>query len=200
MKKTGSIIIVVILIAISALFILTQISAGTINSVNDIEQINYQDSFSQSDEDYLVYFWQEGCYYCEVIDEEIIAFANDATIPLFVVDMHQSANQNAWYDWDNHHELYDEKIGDVVNDEHVLFPDIDLDDFAQDTEVNWQIEVNESDELIAVHQTSFPNTTAESADQIEISGTPTVIHIKDGNLVDYTIGPVGAVELLSSNQ
>ncbi|MCZ0702440.1 putative membrane protein [Natronobacillus azotifigens] len=197
MKK---IVIVIISLFILAILGISLLSNREVQTVEDIDQISYQDTFTQNEEEYIVYYWQEGCYFCELIDDDVTDFANNGGIPIYVVDMQENINQNAWYDWQLHHDTYDEIIGEVVNGEEEFFSEINVEDYTEDTEIRWDIVQNDNNEIIAKHRTPFPNIDITSADQIEITGTPTMIHIKNETVANYTIGADEAIELLNSHR
>lgn len=177
-----------ITIAIIGIISLNQIKTANINNISDIDTISYSDSFTQEENNYLVYFWQEGCQYCEQIEDDVLAFAQDAETPIYIVDMQASENQKAWYDWEAHHAQYDEKIGQVVDGEQQLDSGIDPEDYTSDTEVNWQIGINDADEIIATHNTPYGNTAPASPNEIEITGTPTIMHVTNESVEAYTAG------------
>lgn len=195
--KKAILIIAFIFVSIAGIFLLTQFGQSGINTVEDIEQISYTQSLSQAEDDYIVYFWQEGCYYCELIAQDVVDFAKDPDHTLYVVDMQQEENHAAWYDWVTHQDTYNEKIGEVIDGEEQINADIQLEDYTEDPDVNWDIVTTDDNEIVAVHQTPYPNTTIESADQIEITGTPTMIHVQNGAVEQYVIGSEPSLELLT---
>ncbi|WP_067839497.1 hypothetical protein [Amphibacillus sediminis] len=196
MKKAGLITISVVVLAIIALIILTQIGAGKVSQTTDLKAINVSDSFDQSEKEYLVYFWQEGCIYCQQIEEDVVQFANDADLPIYLVDMQANQNHSAWYNWDAHHQQYDRVIGKVEDGEEQYFEDAET--FLDDSNVNWEIIVDNQDQIIAVHQTAYPETRPSNAEAIEIAGTPTILYIQSGQVTEYAFGTEKALDLLSS--
>ncbi|MEM5596098.1 hypothetical protein AAHB53_06720 [Niallia circulans] len=58
------------------------------------------------------------------------------------------------------------------------------------------IVANEENQIIATHNTAFGNEVPENAEEIEITGTPTMIKIKDGKFAAYAVGVEETVELL----
>ncbi|WP_017471193.1 hypothetical protein [Amphibacillus jilinensis] len=186
MKKSGLAIIIFIGITILTLIILTQISSNDIQQSADINTISAADSFQQEDDQYFVYFWQEGCVYCEQIEDIIVDYANNGDIPIYLVDMQENENHSAWYDWEAHHQQYDQVIGEVIDGEEHIDPEVASS--LEDSEVNWSITTDDNDQLIAVHQTPYPNLEPLQANQLEITGTPTLIYFEDQSVSAYAIG------------
>ncbi len=180
------ILLSVFVIVISAvLFVFTSSSAKTFE---DIQKISAQDVFTQSDQNYLVYFWQEGCKYCIEVESDIVTYANDSSIPVYVVDMKKEANFHAWYDWESHHEKFDVVIGKITDGKEVYEDGIDLTDYTNDSEINWSIEETEDKKIIASHNTPYPNTAPNSTEELEIVGTPTMISVQNGAFDSYYFG------------
>ncbi|MBM7540963.1 hypothetical protein [Amphibacillus cookii] len=196
MKKTGLAIIIFIGMTILTLIILTQISSDKSDNIQksaDINTISAADSFQQDDDHYFVYFWQEGCVYCEQIEDEMVDYANNGEIPIYLVDMLENENQSAWYDWEAHHQQYDQVIGEVIDGEEQLYQDTE----SLDSEVNWSITTDDNDQIIAVHQTPYPNLEPLQADQLEITGTPTLIYFEDQTVSAYAIGDEEVTAILN---
>ena len=51
-----------------------------------------------------------------------------------------------------------------------------MDDFLYDREVKWSIELTKDERIVAVHNTPFGNTKPIVSEEIEITGTPTMIN------------------------
>ncbi|GGM41848.1 hypothetical protein GCM10011351_29950 [Paraliobacillus quinghaiensis] len=200
MKKTLILVGITLVVAVLGIILLNQYKTVTVDSIDDIDKIDYQDTYTQDEGDYLIYFWQEGCSYCEEVAPDIIEFAQDADMPIRIVDMQAPNNHDAWYDWETHHEEYDVKIGEVVDEEEQLNEGVELTDYTEDAEVFWRIGINEQDEIIATHNTPYGNTEPATADEIEITGTPTLIQVKDGAFSAYANGPEEVRNLLEENK
>ncbi|WP_112182370.1 hypothetical protein [Paraliobacillus zengyii] len=201
MKKNTIITLAIIFIlAIVGIVILNQIRTPKL-AIEELERINYQDTFSQETDDYLVYFWQNSCVYCEEVEPEVIDFIQNKETALLLVDMQDANNQSSWYDWESHHEEYDIKIGEVKeNGEEQLSEDVLLEDYTEDTDILWEIKVNEDDEIIITHNTPYASTEPATADDIEITGTPTMIQVKNGEFVAYANGLEEVRALLEANK
>ncbi|MED4038370.1 hypothetical protein [Niallia taxi] len=62
------------------------------------------------------------------------------------------------------------KVKKIIN-EHV-----NMDDFLYEREVEWSIELTKDERIVAVHNTPFGNTKPIVSEEIEITGTPTMIN------------------------
>ncbi|WP_186578600.1 hypothetical protein [Aquibacillus kalidii] len=181
---------VAILLVVGLLFIVMKFSNTTsaVDNINDVEHINYKNTYNMNDDEYIVYFWQESCKYCLEVKQDVNQYLQQSSAPIYIVDMKDTSNSNAWYNWEFHHQKYDQKIGTIKDGEEVLDEDIDLSDFENDKNVDWIIEITESNELIAHHNTPYANLEPNSVDELEITGTPTMLKIKNGKLEGYAVG------------
>ena len=68
-----------ILICISLLFFLQN---STIRRTIDLPQIDYHDTFTQPDQSYIVYFWQDSCGYCENVEPDVVQVASKGDTPI----------------------------------------------------------------------------------------------------------------------
>ncbi|WP_117168248.1 hypothetical protein [Paraliobacillus sediminis] len=199
MKMSIVLTIGIIFILVIGIVILNQMRTSNI-TIEDLVRIDYQDTFTQESDDYLVYFWQEGCVYCEEVEPNVLEFIQNTDSPFFLVDMQEPNNQSAWYDWESHHEEHDIKIGKVVDGEEQLNDEIPLEKYTENTDIRWEIEVTEYDEIIVTHNTPFANSEPATADAIEITGTPIIIHVKDGEVVTYANGSEQVKAMLEENK
>ncbi len=156
--------------------------------MNEFPQINFQDTFTQEQTEYIVYFWQQSCSYCQQVEPDMIDFTLNHDIPIYLVDMEIASNQDAWYDWESHHKEYDIMIGKEENGIDSLDHDVKLARFEEDKTVNWTFHKNRAGEIIAAHNTPYANTQPNDANELEITGTPTIIHIKNGKILNYAVG------------
>ncbi len=171
------------LLTLVGLAVIAQWLMPTLNSGKELPAILGSETFSQTDEEYLVYFYQDTCYYCELLDPTIAkAYATGMT--MYKVDMAAEENVGLWYDWEAHHEEYDVEIGEVIDGERVLYEGVSESDYAS---AEWAIREIE-DKVVATHNNAYANFNPTSADEIEIAGTPVLIHIKNGELVKMTGG------------
>ncbi|WP_312099331.1 hypothetical protein [Niallia sp.] len=188
-----STIAVIVIICFAAIWWL---NSKSINAIEDIKKINASATFDQQDEEYIVYFWQATCTYCKQIESEVIDFSNNGDIPIYIVDMQDEKNESSWYDWEAHHKKYDKVIGKMEDGKEVWNEGINIEDFQTDKNIAWGIVVNEENQIIATHNTAYGNETPESAEQIEITGTPTMIKIKKGKFDEYAVGVDETLEIL----
>lgn len=199
LKKSIVLTIGIIFILVIGIVILNQMRTSNI-TIEDLVRIDYQDTFTQESDDYLVYFWQEGCVYCEEVEPNVLEFIQNTDSPFFLVDMQEPNNQSAWYDWESHHEEHDIKIGQIVDGEEQLNDDVPLEKYTENTDIRWEIEVTEDDEIIVTHNTPYANSEPATADAIEITGTPIIIHVKDGKFATYANGSEQVKALLEENK
>ncbi|WP_226037261.1 hypothetical protein [Aquibacillus saliphilus] len=199
MKKSITIATIVLALVIVSGFIFVSNSNNntTIRDLNDINKIDYQETFAQTANDFIVYFWQDSCKYCEEIEDDVIKYANDSNTALYIVDMLKTNNQQAWYNWETHHQKYDVVIGKLVDGEEKINDGIDIEDFQNETLVSWSFNTNQKNDIIATHNTPFANLEPQNAEEIEITGTPTMIRVINGQFDTYAVGVDGIKALLS---
>lgn len=171
------------LLALVVLSVVANFVFPTINSGKELTKILGAETFNQKDEEYVVYFYQDSCYYCQQLDPTIVE-AVQSGIKMYAVDMKAEENMDYWYDWDAHHEKYDVEIGEVVDGKQVLYDGVSKTDYQSE---EWKIEEVDG-KVVAVHNDAYANFSPTSAQEIQIAGTPVLIHIKDGNLVKMTGG------------
>jgi len=119
----------------------------------ELPQIHYTETFSQDLDTYFVYFWRETCIRCQEFERDIVDAYNNG-FPIFVVDMENEDNFDAWYQ------------SGIFRDENF-------------TELESQ------------------NRTPSTYYEIEIVGTPTLILIQEGVLIEHRTGLDDARRLLA---
>jgi len=190
-KKVSTIFLFIILVV---LIVVWQINRNDHPSMEDLTKISAENTFKQKDKEYIVYFWQATCTYCKEIEKDVLVYS--ASNPIYVVDMQNEKNVEKWYDWEEHHKKYDKVIGKVESDKEILKDGINIEDFQQNKMVSWSIEINDNKEIIATHNTAYANEKPSNASELEITGTPTMLKVKDGLLVDYVVGVEESVKML----
>ena len=191
MKKILIALVAVIVVAVGVNFLFP-----SINSITDFKLINYKDTSNQKESEYLVYFYQETCGLCQQFGPELVAVHNQDHTPVYVVDMAADENGEAWYDWAAHDKKYLKVIGKVENgvevlnegESRALYP----------TNEGWTISTNKNNEIVAYMNKAKNNKSPQSADQLDISGTPTLIRVKDGQLAGYGEGLEEARAVMNS--
>ncbi|MBP3041630.1 thioredoxin fold domain-containing protein [Bacillaceae bacterium Marseille-Q3522] len=196
MKKT---VITIVIVVVAAILVIALINRNNITSMEDMEYISYQDSFQQDENQYIVYFWQSTCKYCKEIENDVLEFARNGEMPIYVVDMQDENNVSAWYDWEGHHQQYDKIIGKIVDGKEELNEDFDPAAYENEPNVNWTFEINDKDEIVARHNTAFGNENPETADEIEVTGTPTMILVNDGKVSEYGVGVDETREIMGND-
>ena len=166
----------------------------SINSTNDLTFINYQDVFSLEHDEYFVYFYNEDCRFCIELEPYIMK-AHRAGVPIYVVDMVDPANANAWFDWDAHHALHTTVVGEVVDGEEVYAEDFDPAQFPE--EEGWAI-VPQGEQLVARLNRADFNRNPQSPEEIEVAGTPSMIHIVNGQGAGFDMGVAESRRLLAT--
>lgn len=181
MKKILIALVALVVIAAGANFLFP-----SINSVTDLKHIKYTETFDQKDSEYYVYFYQETCSICMQFGPEVVAAHNENNVPVYVVDAAAKENSAAWYDWTAHDEEYTKVIGKVENGVQVFNEGESSAKYP--TNEGWTITTNNKNEVVAYLETAQNNRSPQTADEIEISGTPALIKVKDGKLAGYGEG------------
>ncbi|MEQ2467714.1 hypothetical protein [Niallia hominis] len=187
------VIAVILIVCFAAIWLL---NSNRINAIEDLTKIDASSTFNQQDEEYIVYFWQATCSYCKQIEEDVIEFSNSGDVPIYIVDMQEEKNESIWYDWEAHHKEYDKIIGKIVDGKEVWNDGINIEDFQNDKNIAWGVVANEDNQIIATHNTAYGNEAPETAKEIEITGTPTMIKIKNGIFEDYAVGVEETLDML----
>lgn len=184
------------LVAIVVIAVGVNLFLPSVNSITDFKHIAYTDAFNQKESEYYVYFYQEKCGLCQQFGPELVSAHNENNIPVYVVDMALDENLDAWYDWDAHDRAYTKVIGKMVNGVEVLNEGESRALYPSNE--GWTISTNQNDEIVAYNGNPQNNVTPQSAQQIEISGTPTLLKIKDGQFAGYAEGIDEARSLLAT--
>lgn len=187
------VIAVILIVCFAAIWLL---NSNRINAIEDLTKIEASSTFNQQDEEYIVYFWQATCTYCKQIEEDVIEFSNSGDVPIYIVDMQEEKNESSWYGWEAHHKEHDKIIGKIVDGKEVWNDGINIEDFQNDKNIAWGVVANEDNQIIATHNTAYGNEAPETAKEIEITGTPTMIKIKNGIFEDYAVGVEETLDML----
>ncbi|KAB7667615.1 thioredoxin fold domain-containing protein [Bacillus sp. B1-b2] len=192
-KLTFIFIIAVIIISFLSIWLLNR---SNHTAIEDLSKIKAEETFTQSEDEYIVYFWQSTCTYCKQIEQDVLSYSNSGELPIYIVDMQNTSNEDYWYDWEGHHKEYDQIIGKLENEKEVFKEGITLEQFQNDQEVAWSIAVNNEKDIIATHNTAYGNEEPETAKEIEITGTPTMIQVKNGMFESYAVGVDETLKLI----
>lgn len=196
-KKVKGLIFSAVVICLAGLLVML-IQTNEPKAIKDIKKIAAQETYTQADKEYIVYFWQEACSYCKQIENVVLEYTKTGETPLYIVDMGDKENAVSWYDWQDHHNKYDKVIGRVEDGKEILDDAININDFINDKDIAWSIQSRDDHKLYAVHQTAYENQMPKSASELEIAGTPTMLKIKEGKLVDYRVGVEEVAKLLKN--
>lgn len=180
MKKLLYILIGVVIVATAA-----NLMIPSVNSLTDLKHINYKDAFDQKEEDYLVYFYQENCGLCQEFGPDLVQAYAAKQANVYVVDMLADENNEAWYDWAGHDEKYTKVIGEVDKGVETFYEGESREKYPPFN--GWTIKQQET-KLVAILNKAQNNKAPKTGEELDISGTPTLIHIKNGELVGYGEG------------
>ena len=178
--------ILIALVAIVGIAVVANFLSPSVNSVTDFKHITYQETFDQKESEYYVYFYQETCPICMQFGPELVEAHNKNNVPIYVVDAAADENIDAWYDWQAHDEKYTKVIGKVENGVQVFNEGESSAKYPSNE--GWTITTNNKNEIIAYLNKARNNKSPQTADEIEISGTPALIKVKDGKLAGYGEG------------
>ncbi|MGL4336612.1 MAG: thioredoxin domain-containing protein [Turicibacter sp.] len=180
MKKLMYVLIGVIVVAtVANLFI------PSVNSLSDLKHVNYSETFDQKEDDYLVYFYMESCGLCQQFSPELIDAYTNEKLNVYVVDMENDSNIPAWYDWEAHQEKYDKVIGKVENGVEVFNEGESRDKYPAFD--GWVVSVDGTD-IITEKRTAVNNKKPANASELQVSGTPAMLRVKDGEFFAYGEG------------
>ncbi|MCE4050947.1 thioredoxin domain-containing protein [Bacillus sp. Au-Bac7] len=181
-------------LSFAVIFIPVELKKDQKRTIYDINRIRAEETFNQEEKEYIVYFWQKTCSSCKEIEQTVLEYREK--YPLYIVDMENDKNKAAWYDWEQHHKEYDQVIGEVKNGKEIINGHVNMDEFLYDREVEWSIELTEDERIVAVHNTPLGNTKPIVSAEIEITGTPTMIKVKEGRTEEFSVGTIEALDLL----
>lgn len=195
-KQIWRIVSVLIIGTIAGLWTVTD-SGNGIKSISNIKRISYTQTFEQKAEEYMVYFWQSDCHYCQSIEKNVLKFSNKVEYPVYIVDMAAKENQDAWYNWQAHHEKYDKVIGKQTEDGDMFNEGESVNKYMNDTKIKWRVGLNnQTHEIVAIHNTAYENKSPQTPETIEITGTPTMFKIQNGKLTKYANGTDDVLSLM----
>ncbi|MCL1990113.1 MAG: thioredoxin family protein [Defluviitaleaceae bacterium] len=106
MKKLMVASLSVIVVLLAALVVVDQVGPPTRTA--QLPRIFYTEAFDQEEDVYFVYFWRSNCPRCAEFQPYVVRAFNAGT-PVFIVDMNNNNNQDAWYRRGEHRD--DELIG-----------------------------------------------------------------------------------------
>ncbi len=183
------------LVAVLVIAVGFNLFVPAVNSTSDLPQITIDQVFEQPKDDYAVYFYTEDCSICKDFEPTIIDAKLKGSLPIYVVDMRDMKNEPAWYDWEGHHEQYDKIIGKLENGKEILNDGQSHADY--DVSEGWSISI-EDNQIIAKNNKAQNNKNPMSYDELEISGTPTLIRIENGRILEYGEGIDESTVILSN--
>ena len=188
--------IIIGLISIIVLAVIANAVMPSLTSSKDLPHISYQETFSQPEEEYFVYFYQESCGLCQEFSPELVDASANHEVSIYLVDLGDEANQSAWYDWETHNNIYPKVIGTVVDGEKVFNEGESEANYP--TNEGWEITTNENNEILADHKGAFNNLTPQTPEELDISGTPSLLKVKNGKFADYSEGLSASRTLLKN--
>jgi len=75
-----------------------------------------------------------------------------------------------------------------------------LKEYINNKEIAWSIETTKANQIIAKHNTAYGNTAPTNVEEIEITGTPTMMKVKDGKVEEYAVGVDETLDLMKQNK
>ena len=203
MKKKTLIlgVISVIVVVLGATYLLWQgLKTEPDNPYKELETVKL-DTFFDKQGDYYVYAQRAGCPYCDNVQGEIIEFSK--INQLYVIDTRAEGNEELKdYDWDEHHKLYDEEIGEVVDGEMVLYDGLTEEtlrdkysplDYVIKRADKKFVELNiekEEGKVYAIRESAIIDYSDASPDNLIVAGVPTLFHIQNGKIYNYYFGDI----------
>lgn len=167
--------------------------------------INYLQTFSQKDEEYLVYFYMKDCPDCKNLEGAIKSYhTQNSKMPIYLVDMKESGNAVAWYNWKDHRSEFDKEIGELANDRSIIYYEGENENkYINSTQTNkfgdriiYKITTADekyltrnpkarSGKVYASNTTPNIDKSINEGKNLIIAGTPTLIRVKNGKVVKY---------------
>ncbi|MEX1376248.1 MAG: hypothetical protein AB1Z23_02130 [Eubacteriales bacterium] len=216
MNKKLITISIITLLQLAAVFAYIFIIADTDKQENK-NHINYDESFSQADSEYYVYFYAENCEGCNSISDKIKEYVELKTTPIYFVKMDDEYNVNAWYNWNNHCRNNDIEIGSIDKSGNIVFYSGEsMEKYQNGTIKNKFGQVIDFEILIAdedyirknsnallgkvyAHNDTFEIDLLNTKEKdIKIPGIPLMLHIVDGKVTEY-LYDLEINEFLASN-
>ena len=165
---------------------------GQAERTRDLPQIAVADALSQDEEVYAVYFWRPACPFCQQFEPSVVSYWN-AGLPVYVVDMDR--NPQAWHDGSGYTQDLMIHIGDVVDGELVLLDGHDLADYPSSD--GWETGADAEGRFFArLTAAAQMNIDITDASDFAVQGTPTVVLVQGGRVVNHGAGVDRAIALL----
>lgn len=109
-------VITLLIVALVLTGILASITKSKINIYTDAEHANYTQVLEPTGEKTIYYYYQSDCEYCNSIKDQVTdvyeASLSANGLQVMLVDMKETENQAAWYDWTEHREKFGEESKD----------------------------------------------------------------------------------------
>ncbi len=122
MKKISLVLILIIFLIFSILGI---IKLNTFDIYKEQEHVNYSEVLNES-EPTIYYYYQDSCHYCKSIKSQITDISkiinNTEGINIKFVDMKDSKNTDAWYNWDEHNRKFGQNTSPELNPNYISNP------------------------------------------------------------------------------
>lgn len=127
MKKLISIILIVLVI-LTIILAATSRAAEKTDLYNTSPSVKYDEVLDLEGRN-IVYYYQATCTYCNSIKDQVTDFAQllegeGVETNLVLVDMVDSYNKPAWYDWESHNAKYGEDTSPSLNPDYISDPDL----------------------------------------------------------------------------
>lgn len=164
------------------------------NLKGDVKHIGLQDSLTQDEKSYYLYFYKSDCPYCTEVEEKILQLNEKET--LYVLNCDQEENRGNRYDWTNL--IHDLKAIGFINDKgEKQFYDqeseeryLNIDELnkygnKKYYKVDSMTDVDGGDREVIYAKMITPEidySLVEKWEDITIAGVPTLLHVTNGRI------------------
>lgn len=162
------------------------------NLKGNYKHIGLQDSLTQDEESYYLYFYKSDCPYCAEVEDKILQLNEKET--LYVLNCDQEENRGNKYDWTNPiHDLKaigfinekgEKQFYDQESEEKYLNID-ELNKYGNKIYYKIDTDVDEEDKEIIHAKMITPEidySLVEKWEDITIAGVPTLLHVSNGKI------------------
>ena len=189
LKKSKSIISLIVL----GILLFTNcgiiVNAETKGSYDDVEKIETSEMFEQTDTNYYVYFYREDCSDCNFVKEKVLNFAKENKV--YFIDYGLPQNQVNSYNWKELQDKYNKKVGYLdENEEIVFFPGESYEKYENQKNIygkkitySFRIIGNDVYTNIMTPEIDYSNTMC--AEDLIIAGVPTLFYMENGKLKEF---------------
>lgn len=180
---------------------------------DDINKIEFSQSFKVGEQKYIAYYYRDRCYYCNFIKDKIADYAYNVNYRgIYAINMDVDKNIYGLYSMKDHHTKYDINIGEVdQNGKDVYYPGESEEKYLNSQEPYYEIIKTDSDtydkykkmnlnaEINKIYAVDYtPRIDIENTDNFKVAGTPTAIYVENGKIIKYAIGTEEVIKLFDN--